>query len=120
MRLSKRKINPRIRKQIFNLFYQVLADIHSPQEAEAFLADLVTETELEAFAKRLAVAHYLDKGRTYDNIKKNLGVSSATIAKIQEQMNGKGFTIALKKIKAEEWANKWASRISQMMGKSRK
>jgi TrpR-related protein YerC/YecD len=121
MRLSKKKINSRIAEQIFNLLYQVAADIHSPQEARDFFEDILTKTELEAMAKRLAIAHYLERGRTYSNIKNSLGISSATIAKIQEQMaKGKGYIVALKKIRAEEWADKWTERISRMMGKGRK
>lgn len=116
MQISKKKINPRIEKQIFNIFYQVISDIKTPQEAKAFLEDILTKTELEAFAKRLAVAHYLERGRTYDNIKKNLAVSSATIATVQEQMGkGKGFALALRKIHAEEWADEWVKKISKLV-----
>lgn len=112
MRLSKKKINQRIEKQIFNIFYQVIADIQNPQEARVFLEDILTKAELEALTKRLAVALYLEKGRSYDNIKKNLKVSSATVATVAEQMKkGKGFEIALKKIRAEEWAERWTKRI---------
>jgi uncharacterized protein YerC len=69
----------------------------------------------------LAVAHYLEKGRTYDSIKNTLGVSSTTVAAVQEQMaKGKGFALALKKIQAEEWADRWAKKIGKMMKKSRK
>lgn len=116
MQVSKRKINPRIEKQVFDIFYQVIADIKTSQEAEIFLKDILTKTELEALAKRLAVAHYLEKERTYDNIKRTLGVSSTTIAAVQEQMTkGEGFALALKKIQAEEWADSWADKISKLV-----
>lgn len=114
MQLSKKKINPRIEKQIFNIFNQVIADIRNPQEAKAFLEDILTRAEFEALTKRLAVAVFLEKGRSYDNIKNALKVSSATVATVAEQMKkGKGFEIALKKIHAEEWADRWAKRISK-------
>jgi TrpR-related protein YerC/YecD len=116
MQVSKKKINPKIEKQIFGLFYQVVNDLKNPQEIRDFLAAILTKTELEAVVKRLAVAHYLDSGRTYENIKKSLAVSSATIAAVQEQIaKGKGFGLALEKIKAEEWADKWAKKISQLV-----
>lgn len=118
MRVSKKRINPRISKQIFEIFYQVIADIKNPQEAEIILKGILTKSELEALSKRLAVAHYLKKGRTYENIKNSLGISSATIATIQEQMNKKnGLALALKKIQAEEWADKWAKRIGKIVKK---
>jgi TrpR-related protein YerC/YecD len=116
MQVSKKRINPKIEKQIFNLFFQVINDLKNPQEVKDFLEAILTKTELEAIVKRLAVAHYLEKGRTYENIKKSLAVSSATIAAVQEQLGkGKGFGLALEKIRAEEWADKWAKKISQLV-----
>ena len=119
MRLSKRKINPTIEKQVYQIFYQALSDIHSSQETENFLKEILTKTELEAIAKRLAVAVYLEKGRSYENIKEMLKVSSATVATVAEQMKtGKGYQIALKKIQADEWADKWARKLNSMIGKN--
>jgi len=116
MQLSKKKINPRIERQIFNVFYQVISDIGTTQEAKAFLENILTRTELEALTKRLAVALFLEKGRSYDNIKNTLKVSSATVATVAEQMKkGKGFEIALKKIRAEEWAGRWTKKISKLV-----
>ncbi len=116
MQVSKKKINPKIEKQIFGLFFQAINDLKNPQEVKEFLEAILTKTELEAIVKRLAVAHYLEKGRTYENIKKSLAVSSATIAAVQEQLGkGKGFDLALEKIRAEEWADKWAKKISQLV-----
>lgn len=119
MRLSKKKINRNVGKLILAQLYGVVADIRSATEAEVFLKEVLTKTELEALAKRLAVAHYLAKGGSYDDIKNTLKVSSATVATIAEQLkkNG-GFKIALKKIEADQWAEKWSKKISTMMGKS--
>ncbi len=114
MQVSKKQINPHLKAQIYQLLYQVLADIRSKKEVEIFLKEALTKNELEIFAKRLGTAYYLDKGRSYSNIKANLRLSSATISGVAEQMKkGKGFEIALSKIRAEEWANKWAKKISQ-------
>lgn len=114
MQVSKKKINPNLKTQIYQLLYQVIADIHSKKEAELFLNEGLTGTELEIFAKRLGAAYYLSKGKSYANIKTNLRLSSATISTVAEQMKkGKGFAIALQKIKAEEWADKWVKRISK-------
>ena len=121
MQVSKRRLNPRIKQQIKNILYQVIADIDDPEEAKEFLEEALSKVELEMLAKRLAIAHYLDRGRSYENIKNNLAISSATVATIAEKIEkGQGFKIALKKIQAEEWAEKWAKRINTMMGKGRK
>ncbi|KPJ70424.1 hypothetical protein AMJ51_01950 [Microgenomates bacterium DG_75] len=114
MQVSKRQVNPNLKKQIYQLLYQVLADIRSKKEAKTFLNEVLTEAELEMLAKRLGAAYYLDKGRSYSNIKTNLKLSSATISSVAEQMKkGKGFEIALNKIRAEEWASKWAEKITK-------
>jgi uncharacterized protein YerC len=113
MQISKKQINPNLKNQLYQLLYQVLADIRSKREAKLFLKEVLTETELEMLAKRIGTAYFLAKGRSYSNIKTNLKLSSATISAISEQMRkGKGYNIALGKIRAEKWADKWAKKIS--------
>jgi uncharacterized protein YerC len=117
MQVSKQKLNKTIEKQIFNILYQLVSDIKTPQEAETLLKDLLSETERQVVAKRLAIAIFLDKGRSYENIKNTLKVSSATIASVQEQMGDPGLQLALQKVKAEEWADEWAEKITSIVGK---
>jgi uncharacterized protein YerC len=117
MQVSKQKLNHSIEKQVYTLFYQLLVDIKSLNEAELIMKDLLSTTEKEVMAKRLAIAIFLDKGRSYENIKNTLKVSSATIASVQEQMGNPGMQLALQKVKAEEWADQWAGKISSIMGK---
>ena len=83
---------------------------------EVFLSNFFTEAEIETFAKRLAVAYWLKKGRSYSNIRENLKVSSATIAEISSLLDNPGFSLAIKKIEAEEWANQWADKIKKLIG----
>jgi len=121
MRLSKKRFNPNLKKQIHQLLFQALADFHTPQEIEKFLKDFLTKTEMDILAKRLAVAYYLNKGRSYQNIKTNLAVSSATISSIAEKVKkGNGWETALKKIKADEWAGEWAKKIGKMVKRKQK
>ena len=119
MQISSRKLNTVLEKQIFSVFYQSLADLRTPEEVETVLADLLTDTERTALAKRLAIAVFLEKGRSYENIRETLKVSSATIASVAEQMGDPGFQLALAKVKAEEWAEEWAGRISGLFKKVR-
>lgn len=119
MQFSKTKVNPRLKKQIDNLLYQVVADIRNPQEAREFLENFLTKSELEMASRRLGIVYFLNKNRTYDYIKTNLAVSSTTVSSMAEKMENKGVQTALEKIKAEEWAEKWAKKVSEMMGKRR-
>ena len=115
MQISSRKLNAVLEKQIFTIFYQTLADLRTPKEVELVLSDLLTKTEKTALAKRLAIATFLEKGRSYENIRETLKVSSATIAAVAEQMGNPGFQLALERIRAEEWAEEWAGKISRLL-----
>jgi len=117
MRVSGKKVNEILKKQVNSLLIQTLTDMKNASEVESFLTDFFTPSEKETFAKRLAVAYWLKKGRSYGNIKENLKVSSATIATVQELLNKKGVEKALKKIEAEEWASQWSEKIKKFVGK---
>lgn len=115
MRVSNQKLNPSLKKQIMDTFEQALIDLRDRKELSTFLHDFLTESEFEAFSKRLAIAYWLKKGRSYNNIKDNLKVSSATIASVQTQLESKGLKLALDKIEAEEWASQWAEKIKNFI-----
>ncbi|OGM03148.1 hypothetical protein A2115_01370 [Candidatus Woesebacteria bacterium GWA1_41_8] len=117
MRTSTQKLNPSFKSQLIKTFAQTLLDLEKPQEAEVFLKDFFNDAELETFAKRLAVAYWLKKGRSYENIKRNIKISSATVSTIQNLMEKPGFKLAIKKMEAEEWANVWSQRIRKFVRK---
>ena len=115
MRTSDRKLNPILKNQIVKTFAQLVVDISGEDEAHKFINDFFNKAELETFAKRLAVAYWLKKKRSYDNIKRNLKVSSSTIAAVQGTMEKPGFKLAIKKLEAEEWANVWSQKIRRFV-----
>jgi len=117
MQISKQKVNTALEKQISKMLFQLFADIKTPEEAERVMEDLFSETELVTITKRLAVGYWLKKGRSYENIKQNLKVSSATIASVQQSIKQNGWKAALQKIEAEEWATKWEQKIKGILGK---
>ena len=114
MRVSKTKLNAQVEKQIYEIFYQTVADLKRKEDVKIFMRDFFTKTEQSIMTKRLAVAMYLEKDRSYDQIKKALKVSSATISSVDKMMNknSEGFILALRRIEAEEWAGKLAKKIS--------
>lgn len=95
----------------------VLCEVGSPKMMEEILSDLLTDTERVAMMKRMGIAIYLDKSRSYEDIKNNLKVSSATIATVAETMGNPGIIEVIKRIKAEEWASDWTSKISRGLHK---
>ncbi len=114
MRISEKKVNTILKNQIGKTFFQTIADMKDAKEVTTFFSSFMTDSELDTYAKRLAVAYWLKKGRSYSNIKENLKVSSATIATVQDLMDKPGFVLALKKMEAEEWANQWAEKIQKV------
>jgi uncharacterized protein YerC len=117
MQLSKKKLNKNLENQLKKMWYGLLAEMNSPKEIEELLADLLTEAEKVAIYKRLGIGLYLDKGRSYENIKNHIKVSSATIASVAENVGKPGFQEAIRRIKADEWAEEWSNKISQKIKK---
>lgn len=115
MRISDRKLNPSFKNQIEKTFAQTILDFKNLDELFEFLSDFFNDSELETFAKRLSIAYWLKKKRSYTNIRENLKVSSATIASVEKQMQKPGFVAAIKRIEAEEWANVWAGKIKKFV-----
>jgi uncharacterized protein YerC len=114
MQISKQNINPLIQKQLTQMFCQLLCDLNTPQEAEMVLRDFLSKTELIAITKRLGIMYWLYKKRSYQNIKQNLKVSSATIADAQQASKRLGSRLAMEKISAEEWAGQIEQKIKNV------
>ncbi len=114
MQNSKQKINTLLEKQLRLTFFQLIVDIKNPSEAQAVFSDLFSDAELTSISKRLAVAYWLTKGRSYDNIKRNLKVSSSTIADVRNTIKNPGWKQALQKIDADEWASTWKQRLKSV------
>ena len=65
--------------------------LKSPEEARAFLRDLLTEDEIIDFAKRLQTARMLADKKPYSEIQSVTGFSSTTIARVSKWLHhGKG------------------------------
>lgn len=77
----KSKINQRLAQAILSL--------KTTDEAERFLRDLMTEKEIQEFAKRLRAAEMLIDKQSYLNIESETGLSSTTIARVAKWLNGK-------------------------------
>lgn len=118
MKRSKQNINNVLKGQLETMFVKTVADFNNFESTKEFLKDFLTKSEFEALTKRLAIAYWLKKGRSYENIKTNLKVSSATISAVASIMETKGVCEAIKKTEAEEWASKWSERIKQFVGSS--
>ena len=110
-------MNPSLKRGLLTTFAQMIADLENPKEVVSFLNDFFDEAELEKYVKRISVAYWLKKGRDEENIKRNLLATSKEINEAKKSLKKEGIQLAIKKIEAEEWANKWAERIKKFQKK---
>lgn len=66
---------------------QAVLAIKTPQEAERFLRDLMTVSEIMEFANRLQAAELLAAKTAYATIIKKTGLSSTTVARVAKFLN---------------------------------
>ncbi|MCX6755855.1 MAG: YerC/YecD family TrpR-related protein [Candidatus Nomurabacteria bacterium] len=74
--------------------------IDDKSKMEAFLRDLMTESEIIEFSKRLEAARLLSRDTQYLSITERTGLSSATVARIAKWLRGPlgGYRFALSNI----------------------
>ncbi len=80
--------------------YKAILSLKNEGECEAFFEDLCTIQELEALAQRLDVACELTDGKSYVDINKSTGASTATICRVSKCLNyGEGgYKIAIDRL----------------------
>ena len=81
--------------------YETIAGMSSAEECQAFFDDICTIKEIQDMAQRLDTAILLDGGMNYQQISKEVGVSTATISRVSRCLNygSGGYRIALDRIK---------------------
>ena len=67
---------------------EAILALKNRDEAERFLRDLLTQEEIEEFAKRFQTARLLDADLPYSQIQKQTGLSSTTIARVSKWLRG--------------------------------
>jgi len=84
-----------------NLFI-VISLLPSEKECARFFTDLLTEQEIAEFSNRWNVAQLLDKKIGYEEITKETGMSSTTIARISKCLTRKksGYKAMIEKLKS--------------------
>ncbi len=75
--------------------------VKNSKEARKFLRDLLTESELVEFGNRWKAAQMLEEKVPYTEIIKETGLSSTTVARVSDWLNGGtgGYKMILKRIK---------------------
>ena len=95
--------NSRKNETVDALFDAILS-LESREECYAFFEDLCTVKEISDMAQRLEAAKLLLVGCTYDQIVKEVEISTATISRINRciQYGTGGYQSVIEKISAQE------------------
>lgn len=81
-RISKHKLDIEIEKQVFDIFWAALSQLHSAKDTAAFFSDLLSETEELMVAKRFMIALLLERGKSTVEISQILHVSYSMIGNV--------------------------------------
>ncbi|MCQ2456638.1 MAG: YerC/YecD family TrpR-related protein [Clostridia bacterium] len=88
--------------------FKVISEISSPEECSAFFEDICTIKEIMDMAQRLDTAILLDGGSSYQKIADEVGVSTATISRVNRCLNygAGGYRTAIDKLNGDKNGNK--------------
>jgi len=115
MQTSSKKLTKKQQQEITQQFITLLSDLRHPNECQTFFESFLTKTEQSVFAKRLGIIWMLDKGKSYEKIKKKLKVSSATISSVAGQMETQGSKLIVGKLRVDDWAQRWTKKVTSWL-----
>ena len=87
--------------------FRTIADLRTPVECRNFFEDLCTIKEIHDMSQRLDIAVLLEQGYNYVKISETVGVSAATITRVNRALNygADGYRTALDRINGKEMHN---------------
>lgn len=82
-------------------FFDAVLSLENKEECYQFFDDVCTVKELAAIAQRVEVAKMLREERTYMDIAKETGASTATISRVNRSLNygNKGLDMVIERTK---------------------
>jgi len=97
-------LESKIKSKELDLFFKGILELKDIDECYKFFEDVATINEIKALAQRLHVAKLLKCKKTYSEIAKITGASTATISRINKCLNygSDGYTLILERLKDEE------------------
>ncbi len=77
----------KLNEDYINYLTDAMVSLENKDECRRFIFDLFTFQELESVAQRLQVARLLREGKSYIDINKETGASTATISRVGKCLN---------------------------------
>lgn len=93
-----------IRSKSIDRLFDTILNLKSREECYAYFEDLCTIKELQDMAQRLDAAILLSKGQSYQNITKQVSISTATIGRVSKCLNygSGGYRMAIERLESAE------------------
>ena len=90
-------------KKTIERFYKAVMSFDSEEDCRNFFDDIFTIQEMQAIAQRFQVACLLTEGKSYVEVNKATGASTATICRVGKCINygNGGYKKAIENIKEE-------------------
>ena len=88
--------------------FDAILSLENKEECYAFFEDLLTVKEMQDMAQRMEVAVLLDQGLNYQQISKNVSVSTATISRVNKCLSygSGGYRCILDRLNNQEESKK--------------
>lgn len=99
--VSKQPLDEKVQKRLAQDFVELLSYPKTKLARKKLIEQFFTPTEQMLFAKRIAIILMIDAGVSFNDIERNLSVSSSTVEKYRSNVREKNFksiTTALKHI----------------------
>lgn len=92
--------NSRLRNPDVDRLFEAMLQLKTVDEFYMFFEDLCTVTEIQKLAHRFKAATMLSEGKTYDEIVRETGMSTATISRIKRFLyyGADGYNLVLKRL----------------------
>jgi TrpR-related protein YerC/YecD len=96
-------LNEKINTEEVRQLFRAVLELKDEKECFAFFEDLCTINELLSLSQRLEVAKMLREHKTYLDIAKETGASTATISRVNRSLNygNDGYDLVFKRMKLE-------------------
>lgn len=84
--------------------FEAILSLETKEECHRFFEDVCTIKELQEISQRLEVARMLSDGKSYQEVSKQTGASTATISRVNKCLiyGSGGYKTVLEKTKPEE------------------
>ncbi|MBM7616014.1 YerC/YecD family TrpR-related protein [Alkaliphilus hydrothermalis] len=92
----------RFKDQYNDELFEAILQLKDIEECYQFFEDICTIKELQSISQRLQVAKLLKKGKTYIEIEKETGASTATISRVNRCLHygSDGYKLAMERLES--------------------